>query len=396
MGAGKTESAITLINTDTASRYIFITPYLDEVNRIQKSCAARHFISPRNFGQGKLHHLHQLLQNGANIASTHALFKTYSAETLQLLRQRHYKLILDEVCSVTEQIEIHGDDIQMLLDQKIISCADNSAVKWEDDTYHGEFSVLKENCLAGNLSLYQNHLMLWTFPIEIFAAFDDVLILTHLFDAQIQKYYFDMHGVTLRQIGTAYTNGQYHFCDTPTMPDSVKGLKEKIHILDNSKLNAIGDNPYALSVSWYERAKKTRGKAQLKALKNNLFNYFHNIVKAPSAQTLWTTFKDYQRPLSGKGYTSGFLSYNARSTNEYRGRHYLAYCANVFFHPFMKHYFAHFGIEVQQDTYALSEMLQWIWRSAIRDGEEIWLYIPSSRMRTLLMRWLDGLEDNHE
>lgn len=33
MGAGKTESAITLMNQDKESRYVFITPYLDEVER---------------------------------------------------------------------------------------------------------------------------------------------------------------------------------------------------------------------------------------------------------------------------------------------------------------------------------------------------------------------------
>ena len=41
MGAGKTESAITLMNQDTESKYIFITPYLDEVERIKQKCSKR-------------------------------------------------------------------------------------------------------------------------------------------------------------------------------------------------------------------------------------------------------------------------------------------------------------------------------------------------------------------
>ena len=82
--------------------------------------------------------------------------------------------------------------------------------------------------------------------------------------------------------------------------------------------------------------------------------------------------------LTGKGYTNGFLSYNIRATNEYRKRTCLAYCVNVFFNPFMKNYFLAYGVEVQEDVYALSEMIQWIWRSAIRDGEEIWVYIAST------------------
>lgn len=46
------------------------------------------------------------------------------------------------------------------------------------------------------------------------------------------------------------------------------------------------------------------------------------------------------------------------------------------------------NISVDENGYALSEMLQFIWRSAIRDGKEIWVYIPSIRMRELLKQWI--------
>ena len=42
-------------------------------------------------------------------------------------------------------------------------------------------------------------------------------------------------------------------------------------------------------------------------------------------------------------------------------------------------------------------MLQWIWRSRIRKGENINIYIPSMRMRQLLKNWLDmSLEYQHD
>ena len=95
--------------------------------------------------------------------------------------------------------------------------------------------------------------------------------------------------------------------------------------------------------------------------------------------------------MKGKGYTKGFLSYNIRATNAYRGRDHLAYCVNVFYNPLMKNYFLDHGVEVKENEYALGEMIQWIWRSAIRDGKEIWIYVPSRRMRELLKQWLDDL-----
>ena len=126
----------------------------------------------------------------------------------------------------------------------------------------------------------------------------------------------------------------------------------------------------------------------LKALQKNLINVFKNKWNVGTDQNLWTVFKDYRDLIKGKGYTKGFLSCNVRATNAYRDRDHLAYCVNIFYNPLLKNYFKDHGVNVQEDEYALSEMIQWIWRSAIRDGKEIWVYVPSRRMRDLLKQWL--------
>ena len=59
-------------------------------------------------------------------------------------------------------------------------------------------------------------------------------------------------------------------------------------------------------------------------------------------------------------------------------------------HPYEKKFFISKRIEVNEDMFALSELLQWIWRSCIRDGQPINLYIPSKRMRTLLKDYLES------
>jgi len=56
--------------------------------------------------------------------------------------------------------------------------------------------------------------------------------------------------------------------------------------------------------------------------------------------------------------------------------------------PFIKNFFTMNNISVDEDGFALSEMLQFIWRSAIREGKDIWVYIPSIRMRNLLKQWI--------
>lgn len=391
MGAGKTLSAITQMNEDTESCYIFVTPYLDEVKRIRQGCAGRGFREPLQLGSGKLDHLHSLLAEKKNIACTHALFERYTEETIDLIRSGKYKLIMDEAFHAVKVIEISQRDLELLRnkDNGMIEIEPESCrVKWTKEDYEGKFEDLRDMCKTGNVILYHDCLFLWAFPVDVFLAFRDVTILTYLFDAQEQKYYFDTHGIEVKKIGTVFENGVYRFSESGVPPEYVRTLRDKIHILDDERLNKIGDKETALSSSWYARAEKEKGKLNIRQLKNNLTNVFINRYSAQSSCTLWTTFKRYHDNLKGKGYTSGFLSCNARATNAYRDRNYLAYCINVYYHPLLRNYFVERGVDVRDDEYALSEMIQWIWRSAIRDGKEIWIYIPSRRMRDLLKKWL--------
>ena len=60
--------------------------------------------------------------------------------------------------------------------------------------------------------------------------------------------------------------------------------------------------------------------------------------------------------------------------------------------PNINKYFGQFGAAVPNNAYGLSEMVQFIWRSAIRNGEMIYLLIPPKRMYDILMDWLSVIE----
>jgi hypothetical protein len=60
----------------------------------------------------------------------------------------------------------------------------------------------------------------------------------------------------------------------------------------------------------------------------------------------------------------------------------------------IKGYFEDRGITVYEELYALSEMIQWIWRSQIRDDQPIDVFIPSERMRSLFIEWLNSASVN--
>ena len=60
------------------------------------------------------------------------------------------------------------------------------------------------------------------------------------------------------------------------------------------------------------------------------------------------------------------------------------------YNPVIYQWFKEKGITIDENEYALGEMTQWIWRSAIRDNGNIEIYIPSNRMRELLVNWLNS------
>ena len=82
-----------------------------------------------------------------------------------------------------------------------------------------------------------------------------------------------------------------------------------------------------------------------------------------------------------------------RATNDYKETTAVAYIANRYMKPTLKHFFEVENINVDEDTYALSELIQFIYRSAIRDGKPITVYIPSKRMRELFIDWINKKDE---
>ena len=104
---------------------------------------------------------------------------------------------------------------------------------------------------------------------------------------------------------------------------------------------------------------------------------------------MWTCYAAQRISLKGFGYAKGFVACNARATNEHRHRTNLAYMIDLYMVPVVKMFIESRGVKVDQDQYALSALVQWIFRSAIRDGKPINLFIRSERMRGLLLDWLN-------
>ena len=409
MGRGKTTSLINMMNENTEEKFIYITPYRDEIQRVIEGCYNRYFETPKNFDKinlqtcTKYDDLLRIIEEDLNIVSTHALFQTFDERIIEALKNHNYTLILDEVANVVEAIDISPDDIKLLKNQGIITVDDSKRIYWVNDNYDGEFIKYKDSFKHGEVYLYGDAVIIWCFPVGIFDCFDKVIISTYMFRGQLQCYYFQVNNIEFEYksvVKSVNENGEYEFKVTDYIKDyDLESISKLINIYEG-KLNLIGESKdkrkQPLSSTWYKNANGEK----LRIIQNNTYNYFRNICKRKSNEVIWTTFKERvdtpetkknrKIKIKPRSYAKGYVSCNARATNVYRDRDTVAYLINRYNSPVIINFFKDRGATVDEDIFALSELLQFMWRSAIRDGKPINVYIPSKRMRTLLIRWLNN------
>tara|TARA_B110000971_G_scaffold141032_1_gene144177 strand:+ start:703 stop:1521 length:819 start_codon:yes stop_codon:yes gene_type:complete len=86
---------------------------------------------------------------------------------------------------------------------------------------------------------------------------------------------------------------------------------------------------------------------------------------------------------------ANWVANTTRGTNNYAHCSHLIYLYDQHPHPFLTRWLGDSSREFA-DAYALTELVQWVWRSRVRRGEPITLYLPSLRMRRIFEEWLYG------
>lgn len=423
MGTGKSTATIKMLNNSSEEeKFIVIVPYLTEVTRYKQSCPNKNFKEPVFEGdKPKFENLKKLIQERENIVTTHAMLQRFNNEIVELCKTQNYTLVLDEVANVIENYKISDYDFDMLMKAYVDVNPVTKQLGWKQEfaDYTGKYDDEKRLCDLGSLVYYGDldkeqgrHIMVWMFPVQIFNAFKRAYILTYMFNAQLQRCYYDYYGLPYDFLTV---DKEFNFvADDGTIDHRRYNYRNLIHIIENSKINNVGVERTALSAGWYKRLSTV----MVPKVKANIKNFFCNICESKAQYNMWTTFTDYEDGVKGAGYSKklvytdsekkshiikqdkygndipveakcGFVPINMRGTNDYKQVDCVAYAVNIFINPFVKNFFVMNGIEVDEDGYALSEMLQFIWRSAIREGHPITLYVPSKRMRTLLEHWIN-------
>ena len=115
MGAGKSTYAINMINRNSEKQYLIVLPFLSEIQRYKENISNCGIVEPRSWGMSKSTNLKELIKRGKNIITTHQLIQRIDNETLDLLEEQNYTLVLDEALNVVSKSDINKDDLKSFM-----------------------------------------------------------------------------------------------------------------------------------------------------------------------------------------------------------------------------------------------------------------------------------------
>ncbi|MFJ7678270.1 DEAD/DEAH box helicase family protein [Peribacillus sp. NPDC097198] len=407
-GSGKTSYAIQHINESPDKLFIYVTPFLSEVKRIKNESIQEFYEPEIKYGKGKKsNHIKVLVEEAANIVMTHELFARLDPETLMNIKLEGYTLIMDEVANVLNTVgDITKDDIRSLRDSDILRIEPTGEITWLDILYDGVFNHLKVLAMKKNLFIHNGVIIFWTMPVINFSSFEEVYILTYLFDGQIQKYYYDMHEIKYQKYSVVKAKEKYKLTQYSKSLEPREYIGSLLGIYEDyqngksiSKLNTnylVKSNKpdKALSKAWFHKANTS----QIDQLRKNLLTFFTTQALTKVDDLFWTTFKSLAPEIKNKKCKinkkddrskDNFIPFNTRATNAYADKTAMAFVLNRFMNPNEKQFFSSRGIEVDEDLLATSDLIQFLFRGCIRNNKPMDCYIPSSRMRTLLKKWIN-------
>lgn len=393
-GTGKSTKMFEIMRSSSDRKWLYITPFLSEIDiRIPSEMPSLGFKSPKNRGVGKMSDLEVLVSKGENIASTHVLFSNLTPEIVDMLIEKDYNLVIDEAISCVGLFdkEFKQADTEALLKSGMVTqnMSKRGQLEWNETDYpnhDGKYGHVRAMCMLGMLYCYNDTFLMFEYPPKLLENLGDVYVLTYLFNGSDMRCWLDLNQIN------------YEILDNESLgllsEDEVKEkVKSCLSFYNSTKINAFQQRKDStFSKGWYQKARRPDYEFVKQAMRSCVV-----ATGAKKGDVFWTTYKDYFEKVAGAGFKLGvskdmpaFLPMNIRATNDYRNYSVCMYACNVFKNPVEVNYLKSQGVSVDEDTFALSEMIQFIWRGAVRQYKPMSVFILSSRMRKLLEDWLHG------
>lgn len=388
-GTGKSTAIFKWMAERKEEKYIYVSPLLSEVTeRVQKEVPDLNFKSPE--GYSKSVDLLKLLEDGENIACTHALFLKMGETHWQSVKGQGYIVILDEEIAVIEKFnEGKKGDLPLLISlgecsiegpySKVI--LKGNAEKFKASSLNGVVEAAHQGILYTSKSENQRDFLVTQVPVDLLIAAKRVVVLTYMFEGSMLHKFLELHNVKSEKFQIPLFKSNQ---------DVLSDLRKRINFKSTRAIEAI--SRFRLSATFYEGATRQ----QLDRIGDALRSVTRNVPDDKLLVTLPKTNAEKGSKYVGnskmRAVSNSWLWAGTRATNDHADKNVIVHLYNRYPNANVKAYFQSHGYPIDDDHFALSELLQFIFRSALRKGESVDLYIASPRMKKLLIDWLSQAE----
>ena len=397
MGSGKTNAIIEYINQATHPT-IIIVERQSEVDRLSSACPNLVSLSDVSdeTGISRAQALEDCTDTGLSIVSTHQLMRRWSNRFLLSVERFRYELIIDETLSgVLTQVGVKTSDLNQYLDSGHIQQLPSNEFKKVslEKPLHSKYNSLESTINNKDCYLFDmysdesdesKYALIEAPRSEMFEVFTKITVLTYLFEGSLLRSYFDLHNINYDKFSIVDGVIDYYSARNGS------AYKELI-VIYQGKHNRFhckrGHSREGLSKTWSEKSPNQSKTA--KALRN-VFNSWSSLG-CTSESFAYTFHKDYQERVhtsyvgsskSNRQYHNinerksmsntdkrkvTFLPQTIRGTNDFSHKQFMAYLPNTFMNPVIQNFLREHDLVVNEETFALSQMIQWLWRGCIRN-----------------------------
>lgn len=393
-GTGKTSEI--LRSFIPGRKYLVVVPLLSEVERIIRDASVS-FVQPED-RPTKSDDLEALLLQGSNVVTTHRLFSSIGGLADRGLIDG-YDVIIDEVLDVVREIrEVPRPKSyrEFYIDKGYVTENEDGLIlpteKWDRDLSLVS-DTLKPSLyhLAKSRTLYRidGSFFLWAMPPSVFRAGRSITVYTYLAEGSLMLAY-------LRKFGISYSHERY--------ADEVRFRARVRDLIDIRSIPSIEDPRKGIRLSHTGQTDPKGRAARDKAISMGLRKLRERVLMGVDLKNVLITcakenwFRggdDINRKPGGfakdsRIFESIWLPNTTRGTNDYAHASVCIYLYDQHLHPILSRWLGLAGQKGAGDRYAMAELIQWVFRSRVRKGEPITLFLPSARMRSILQGWLEG------
>lgn len=409
MGSGKTTEIFKWIDANPEYSYIYVSPMLTEVDnggRIHKEVRNVVFHSPSTeMSDSKTEDMNKLLSDGKSIACTHSLYLSMNNYSMDLIEKGNYCVIFDEEINVMSDFKGYSVEDILWLEQEGYITRDESdgSVIWnrEDDLLENSkhsYSYFKNLCDKKSLYITRfdkssspdkKVMMISQVPVRLLECASRVIAITYMFKGSVLDCFLKLKG----------------FDTVPFIEVQVVDLKPS-HYKDLLTLIPPDGKTKSMSLSaswWLNKASAE----DVQGVRNYILRNARKYAGTPDKLS-FTLPKERAKDLNKSSKTKtvnpiGFvyhkneygekvhnwLATQTRATNKYSDKTTMVHCYNRYPLLTVSSYLKDYKQPLDQDVFALSELLQWAFRGCLRNGEPMVLCCASQRMYDLADKWLN-------